>query len=435
MGKWRFALESGEDDEQTRLCRDIPESQCRPQPRNFALQALAQMLAKSGDALADPKVVLPWLLGAAGAPGFMAGLLVPIRESLALLPQILIGGVIRRFAVRKWFWVASSVVEGVAVLAMAAVAVAGFGGAAAGWSILGLLTLFSLARGVASVSSKDTLGKTVSKGRRGKLSGVAATGAGVAALAVGLFLIWSPVGERSDWALYAMIVTAGCLWIAGAVVYGFIAEYPGATDGGGSIGDLVRDQLALLIKDRELQKFLLARTLLISTALASPIYVTLAQRQIGGALSGLGWLLIAAGAAGFLSSWIWGITSDASSRRTMALAAALSAFAALTVVCLPLVMTSLSTSILFYASVLFVASVAHSGIRIGRKTHIVDMAGKGRKAEYVALSNTLIGVALIGVGGLTSLLLALGPKAALLALAALALAGAVASLSMRSAQA
>ena len=42
-------------------------------------------------------------------------------------------------------------------------------GVAAGWAVLALVTLFSLARGICSVSAKDVLGKTVSKTRRGAL--------------------------------------------------------------------------------------------------------------------------------------------------------------------------------------------------------------------------------------------------------------------------
>ncbi|MCB1570526.1 MAG: hypothetical protein KDI72_05685, partial [Xanthomonadales bacterium] len=73
-------------DEDARLCRDIPEAQCSEQPGSFVRQVVAQALSKTGDVLADPKVVLPWLLGAVGAPAFLLGLLVPLRESLALLP-------------------------------------------------------------------------------------------------------------------------------------------------------------------------------------------------------------------------------------------------------------------------------------------------------------------------------------------------------------
>ena len=95
-------------DEDARLCRDIPESQCHEQPINIVAQTAAQALSKTGDALADSKVVLPWLLGAMGAPAYFTGFLVPIRESLALLPQILAGAAIRHYPVRKGFCTQSS---------------------------------------------------------------------------------------------------------------------------------------------------------------------------------------------------------------------------------------------------------------------------------------------------------------------------------------
>jgi hypothetical protein len=192
-----YDFATGDDD--ARLCRDIPDDQCREQPHNFIAQVSAQALSKIGDTLDDPKVVLPWLLGALGAPHSLVGLLVPIRESLALLPQMLVGGYIRRYAVRKYWWVAASAVEGLCVLLMAGVALIGMDGGPAGWTIIALLTVFSLARGVASIAAKDTMGKTVSKGRRGRVSGHAATVSGIAAAAVGLYLAFSPEAARPEW--------------------------------------------------------------------------------------------------------------------------------------------------------------------------------------------------------------------------------------------
>jgi hypothetical protein len=50
-------------DEDARLCRGIPDDQCREQPKSFLCQALAQALSKTSDALSDCKVVLPWGAG------------------------------------------------------------------------------------------------------------------------------------------------------------------------------------------------------------------------------------------------------------------------------------------------------------------------------------------------------------------------------------
>ena len=43
-------------------------------------------------------------------------------------------------------------------------------------------------------------------------------------------------------------------------------------------------------------------------------------------------------------------------------------------------------------------SVAHDGVRVGRKTYIVDLAGGNRRTDYVAVSNSVIGIVLLLVG-------------------------------------
>ena len=100
-------------DDEGRVCRDIPESACREQPRNFLTHVVSLTLTKIGDGLADPKLVLAWLLGVLGAPASAAGMLVPVHEALALLPQLATAGYIRQLQQRKWVWVAGSVVQGV----------------------------------------------------------------------------------------------------------------------------------------------------------------------------------------------------------------------------------------------------------------------------------------------------------------------------------
>jgi len=421
-------------DDSARLCRDIPDNQCNEQPGNFVWQVLAQAFSKTGDVLSDTKVVLPWLMSAVGAPLFLIGLLVPIRESLALLPQMIVGGMIRRIPVRKGFWVASSAVEGLCIVLMGVLAAAGLQGAAAGWTIVSLLVVFSLARGVASVAAKDTLGKTISKGQRGRVSGYAAAASGLVAAIVGFYLALGSDSTRPEWLLYAMIIAAGAFWFVAAASFSMIKEYPGATEGALGVRDLVQAQLMLLVRDVELQKFLVARTLMISTALVGPLYVSLAQRVTGQALDGLGWLVLATGLASAVSSSVWGILSDASSRVTMALAATLAGGLGLGVVTALNFAPTITERIEFYAAIIFFLSIAHAGVRIGRKTHVVDLASGDHRAEYVALSNTLIGVFLLLTGLLVGGLLMFGLEVAVAALSILALMGAVVTLTMKEAQ-
>ena len=90
-----------DDDPLAQVCRDLPESACREQPRNYGVHVVSLSLTKVGEGLADPKLVLAWLLDGIGTPTWALGLLVPVRESLAMLPQLVISARIRQLAIRK----------------------------------------------------------------------------------------------------------------------------------------------------------------------------------------------------------------------------------------------------------------------------------------------------------------------------------------------
>ena len=84
-----------------------------------------------------------------------------------------------------------------ALFGMAATAVL-LDGAAAGWATVTMLVVFSLARGLCSVSAKDVLGKTVSKSRRGRLMGWSAAAGGVLTLALGVWLAGEEPGKYME---------------------------------------------------------------------------------------------------------------------------------------------------------------------------------------------------------------------------------------------
>lgn len=425
-----YALLTGDED--ARVCKDIPDEACNDQPRNYLLQIVALTGTTIGDSLASPKLVLAWLLNQVGAPQFMLGLLVPIRESLSLLPQLFIAKWIREVPVRKWFWVAGSIAQGLCVAAMA-VAVAGLQGAAAGWAVLGLLIVFSLSRGVCSVASKDVLGKTIAKTRRGSVSGYAASAAGAAVVAIGLLGFLPGSAARGMTFYIVLLSSAGGLWILSAAAYSLLQERPGATAGGGNAIREAIDQLAVIRSDSELRHFVVVRTLLISTALVAPFYVSLMSVASGAALSGLGALMIASGAASFVSAPVWGHWSDRSSRRVMAAAAALAGITGI-VTALTAWFGNEAAGLWWFPVAYFLLSIAHAGVRLGRKTHLVDIATAENRATYVAVSNTIIGVMLLIGGAFAGAAASFGPAGAIFILALVALLGAAAALRLNEAQ-
>ncbi|MEX0706456.1 MAG: MFS transporter [Woeseia sp.] len=419
-------------DEDARVCRDIPDASCREQPRNFLIHIATLTATKCGDWLSSPKLVLPWLLTQLGAPAFMLGLLVPVRESLSLVPQLFVASFIRRVAVRKWFWVAGSVLQGFAVGGMALTAML-LDGTAAGWAILALLVIFSLARGICSISSKDVLGKTISKSRRGTVSGYAESAAGAVIIAVGVAGL-VPADANGNLTFYIAVLTAAALlWLLAAAIFSLLSEYAGATEGGGNaITEAVR-QFALIRQDRQLRQFVIVRSLLLSTALVAPFYVSLASSEWGGQLSGLGALMIAAGFASFLSAPVWGRLSDQSSRKVMALAALVAGTTGIVTFLVAMYLAA-SVAAYWFPAAYFLLSIAHAGVRLGRKTHLVDIATAENRASYVAVSNTIIGVMLLlgGLfGGVASMF---GAAGAILTLSIVALLAAVTAWQLDEAQ-
>ena len=78
-----------------------------------------------------------------------------------------------------------------------------------------------------------------------------------------------------------------------------------------------------------------------------------------------------------------------------------------------------------YPLAFFVLAIAQGGVRIGRKTYMVDMAGGTKRTDYTAVSNTVIGVLLLAVGGISAGVALLGNDWALLVLGGMGATGVV----------
>ncbi|CUS48147.1 hypothetical protein Ga0003345_1086 [Idiomarinaceae bacterium HL-53] len=387
------------EDEDARFCKDIPDSACNEQPKAFVLHLLSLVLTKWGDSLVSARLVLPWILTAGGAPSFLIGLLVPLRESLALLPQLFVAQRMREFPVRKWFWVGGSIGQAFSLLAMT-ISVITLEGAALGYAIVSALIVFSIARGVCSVASKDVMGKSVSKTRRGRLTGLASSAAGLMTLSVALIVIFAPEVEGSKAIFAALLGGAALLWLLAALLYANVPEVAGATAGGGNaIAEAIKS-LSLLQTDAKFRQFVTTRALLIASAFAIPYMVVLIQREGSGALTSLGGLMLASGAAGLFAGRFWGRWSDSSSNQVMAAAALLSSFTMAATVLLQALTASWLGVSWVSGILIFIAAIAHQGARIGRKTYLVDMATQENRAQYTAVSNTVIGILLLLGGGL-----------------------------------
>tara|TARA_B100000678_G_scaffold137006_1_gene114531 strand:- start:250 stop:1557 length:1308 start_codon:yes stop_codon:yes gene_type:complete len=406
------ALQAVQSDDEGRVCKDIPESACREEGNNFLRHVVSLSLSKTSDGLIDPKLVLSWLMTHLGAPTALTGLLVPIRESGALLPQLITAAGLRSLPQRKWAWAAGATVQGVSAIAIA-VAALFLSGMSAGVTILCALAVLAVARSVCSVCYKDVLGKTVDKSRRGTATGLAGS---VAAGGVIVFALLLSSGWVDRYSLViGALSLAGVLWILGALNFLGLKEEKGSTEGGRNALDAAMENIACLKEDPQLRRFILVRGLLTATALAPPFMIAAATGESAESYGGLGFLVLASALASLVSSTVWGFLADRSSRKVL-IFSGLAGGLALGVSAGAGFAGFLATSFVLPV-LLFALMLAYQGVRLGRSTHLVDMADQDTRAAYTALSNTIIGILLLAGSGFSLLAAFAGPVVVLAVMA------------------
>ena len=135
--------------------------------------------------------------------------------------------------------------------------------------------------------------------------------------------------------------------------------------------------------------------------------------------------------ASLVGGRLFGRFADRSSRLLMAVTAAIASAVIVAVVvlaALPAFRGGSGAGGVLLVSAYFLLTLAHTGVRVGRKTYLMDMASGDTRTVYTAVSNTAMGVILLVVGAISAALAAASATWALLLLAALGAAGVVAGL-------
>lgn len=399
----------------------VPEEQRRT-GRNGLLQIAANTLQATGDQVVNAKTVLPWALTAVGAPAAFLALLVPVRESGSMLPQAAMSPVLQRSPRRRRFWLWGAAGQAVATAGMA-LAVASLSGWVAGAAVVALLAVFALSRSLSSLAGKDVLGRTVPKGERGQINGLSVVLSGAVAVTLGVGIRVLGGDEVSAPVLAALLGAAALAWVLALAVYSRVREPAQEVTAGQGTGEgWMSASWRLLRDDAPFRRFVWARGLLLVSALSPPFVVALAAEEGDNSLAGLGPFVIAQGVAGLVGGRAFGRLADRSSQRLMMGGAAAASLLVVLFLAIHLSPAGRGTWWLYPLTYLLLA-LAHTGVRVARKTYVVDMAGEERRTSYVAVSNTAIGVLLLVVGAASSALALLGPVAALAFLAALGLVG------------
>lgn len=388
-GRHFYAILFGEDSLE-RACREISDSDCHERRYNHSLNVANGAATKLAEQIAGPNLVLIWLLQVLGSPVWMLGCLVPIKQTFSLLPQMVAAGQIRRLAIRKWIWVGAALVQTVCLLLIAFFST-NSSPLIAGLIILALFALFSMASGTASVAFQDVIGKTVTKGHRGKLLATRSLIGGILTLIAGSALAQLKGCQDPLWTIQMLLICAASLWAVGALFFAGIREDSGATSGARNPIAEVKHGSIFFRQQRGFRHFIYVRALLLSVELATPFYFMHARSTGSIEGSDIGLLVAAIGFSQLLSSPFWGRMADETSRKVMQYSAFIAASAALFALCLTLI-PSAEVQKWLYLGVFILIGLAESGIRLGRKTYLVDAVPNEDRATFAALSNCIIGL-------------------------------------------
>ncbi|MBU1293630.1 MAG: MFS transporter [Gammaproteobacteria bacterium] len=399
------------------------EVQKKANRRNIFKLVISQFLINLGDVLINPKVTLPWLLQSLGAPLYLLGWLVPIRESGSLLPQLIIAHFIYKVKVRKWVWVLGSLIQSLCVVVIGCAALL-LDGVSAGWAIIVALIVFSVARGLNSVASKDVLGKTVVKNKRGRVAGWSSSASGLITIGIAFCTLFFFDSIQGNVSFYIWgIVAATMIWLFAALIYSLVQEpLSEVGDKGVNFIDVFKE-LSLLRTDSVFREFVIARSLFLCAALSAPYYVLIAQQRSENGVLILGLFILSSGLASLLSSPFWGLFSDHSSRKVMMFSSLLSAFTGVALFSTVKLFPQASFTTLLIVILYFVLSVAHQGVRIGRKTYLVNLGEGNKRTSYVSVSNTIIGFILLAMSSISLLTYSISLASLVLVFSIITLAG------------
>jgi MFS family permease len=399
------------------------EVQKKANRRNIFKLVISQFLINLGDVLINPKVTLPWLLQSLGAPLYLLGWLVPIRESGSLLPQLIIAHFIYKVKVRKWVWVLGSLIQSLCVVVIGCAALL-LDGVSAGWAIIVALIVFSVARGLNSVASKDVLGKTVVKNKRGRVTGWSSSASGLITIGIAVCTLFFFDSIQGNVSFYIWgIVAATMIWLFAALIYSLVQEpLSEVGDKGVNFIDVFKE-LSLLRTDSVFREFVIARSLFLCAALSAPYYVLIAQQRSENGVLILGLFILSSGLASLLSSPFWGLFSDHSSRKVMMFSSLLSAFTGVALFSTVKLFPQTSFTTLLIVILYFVLSVAHQGVRIGRKTYLVNLGEGNKRTSYVSVSNTIIGFILLAMSSISLLTYSISLASLVLVFSIITLAG------------
>lgn len=376
------------------------------------------VLSKLTDILLSAKTTLPTLLNALGAPSWMLGFLVPLRESGSLLPQAMMSAWLTSKSDRRAPWVASMLIQTsfIAIMILVPLVVLPIimnqntesYGLLSGIVVLAALMGLSLARAMTSLTMKDIQGEHLNKGRRGNVIGIASASAGILSLLFASFMMLS--GKLNEQVIMIIAITCIIAMLLSVITLNRLETTVEVKRSGQNNPIKARQTFAkttsyIYTFSGELGRFILVRSCFVHTALVAPFYIAWASGlSTESGLVTLSSFIVAQASATILSSYIWGALSDRNAKLTMQLGAIIVVLVCfLTVLTIHFGLTQSFHSFWFVAGY-FLISVGHEGARSGRKVYAIDIKEGADRTDFIGKANTAIGIVILTLGGVYSAL-------------------------------
>ena len=350
--------------------------------------------------LTSPKLVLPFLYTALGAPVVFAGLLLPMVQISRLISQLASAPIISGAGLRKFY-----VALGTVILA-AALGVAGLASNdpnAAWLAVLFLLvaTIIGIAQGLSGIAYWDLFGRVVPSHRQSTLLFSKAAVAAVLAIFIALgsqhFLSHEDALDEHLELLWLGITVA----VLSCVVVALVREIPSdaaenekVAKNGEAIGfrselKKLRKQATVALDHTWFRRFNTVRMLFLSVQLAMPFYAVHAAGHHAHKHHSMSTFVISSSIGIIAGSFIWHRIVERSLQVAMVLAAAIACAGGIVAIVMEAVPEL--RGVLLYGLTFLLLAFAAQGASNAGTLYLVRFTTKENRPNYLAVSNVLAG--------------------------------------------
>ncbi len=368
---------------------------------NFNVLLVQGTCVSAARFLASPRLVIPFLFIAIGAPIFIAGLLLPLVQFSRLVTQVVAAPVLKESRTRKWYVMFGSVVSA------SALAIVGLATQTA--SIFLIVTTFLLValvlgivQGLNGLAYDDLLGRVLRRASRNTLVYTQTTIAGAVAIAVA----WGShhlLKETNPLDSHLELLWAGVgIMVAAAILIVTIREpLKSAGEGrAGAAGQTPRGKKRSYFGEMRagfhevasvswFRRYMVTRVLMLSVELAMPFYAIHAATLHVGKHGSLSAFVVANGIAVIIGGPAWRVVGKISQRYVLAMGAIVAAMGGVWAIVINNVPAL--HSLISHGLVFSLVAAGTQGVVGARTIYIVNTAPDDQRPYFVAISNTISG--------------------------------------------